>query len=95
MEKLYTIGFHKLYDRQKAEVRGVRINDQIMDMFFCQEEGLIYVIAGLCKKGAAYRGADCRWHSGKLYYDIFYRRNFRSKSEGNQFYLQVKKTMEA
>lgn len=100
MEKLYTVRHHKVFDEtigndaehnfKGFEFRGIYVYGEKMDVFFCQNEKGIFVIAGKSWKGQAHRGADHRWHSGNLYYDIYFRKNFRTKEEGNEFYRKVK-----
>ena len=100
MEKLYTVNSSKVFNETigndtEHHFKGFEFNDiyvfgEKMHVFFCQNEKGIFVIAGKTRKGPAYRGADPRWHSGKLYYDIYYRKNFKDKEEGNKFYKEVK-----
>lgn len=102
MKKLYTIGFHKLIHQvigwdaehhfRPFEIKNVDMQGEKMTVFFCENEKGIFVVAGKSRKGAAYRCCG-HWHSGNLYYDIYFRKNFRTNAEGNAFYKQVKSTM--
>lgn len=103
MDKLYTIGFSKLLDQTVGfdsahkynmfRFKNVDVQGEKMDVFFCHNDKGIFVIAGKYWSGGAHRNACGRWSSGNSYYDIYFRKNFRNKEEGNSFYLRVKRTM--
>ena len=102
MKELYTIGYFKLRNEligndaehkfNAFEIRDVNVNGEKMDVFFCKNEKGMFVVAGIYGKGAAYRSCG-HWHSGNSYYTIYFRKNFRTREEGNEFYKKVKATM--
>lgn len=101
MEKLYTIGFFKLYNEtigndeahgyNAFELRDVNVLGTQMNVYFCKNEKGMFVVAGIYRKGAAYRSCG-HWSSGNSYVDIYFRKNFKTKEEGNEFYKRVKQT---
>ncbi len=101
MEKLYTIKYSTLLDKmagfdeehnyKKFVLEKVLVKGKRMDVFFCHDERGMYAVAGECWKGGPSRTSG-RWVSGTMYYDIYYRKNFRTKDEGNRFYRQVRAT---
>ena len=105
MEQLYTIRASKLYfqtigidrapDYKPFKLVAVNVYGQLMDMFFCRDDkGRIFVVAGTSRRTGPRRGADHRYHSGETYYDIYFRKNFKTAQEGNNFYKMVKTTKE-
>lgn len=95
MEMLYTIGIYTLFEqseRMKHKIENVIVNGEPMDVIFCKKDGKIFAIAGKYRRTAPHRACG-HWHRGDSYYDIYFRKNFRSRDEGNAFYLQVKETM--
>ena len=102
MDKLYTVSFSKVlvetighdeaHNWKGFQFDNVEVNGEKMSVFFCKNEKGMFVIAGKLRKGAAHRSCG-RWHSGNLYYDIYFRKNFRNSKEGNEFYKSVKNTM--
>lgn len=100
MKKLYTIGINKLSKEILKDSNGkwfefhdVNVNKIKMIVMFCQGEKGMYVIAGTAEVGQAYKVGK-RWHSGKTFYNIYFRKNFSTKEEGNAFFRKVKATME-
>ena len=102
-EKLYTISFDKVFDQMITKrdaagipkffyIDGVDVHGEKMKVAFCKSEKGYYAIAGKVWKGNAFK-CGRHWHSGRLFYDIYYRKYFRNSSEGNAFYTQVKTTM--
>lgn len=97
MKELYTVGFYKVLDEtvgndlehhfNSFEFKGVKVNGEKMDVYFCKNEKGIFVVAG--KFG--YVGS-C-WARRKPVYHIYFRKNFKTKEEGNAFYKRVKATM--
>ena len=105
MERLYTIrysklcfqtiGYDKEHDFRAFKLQNVRVYGSLMDMFFCRDDNnKIFVVAGTFRRTGPRRGADHRYHSGESYYDIYFRKNFKSSQEGNEFYKIIKRTME-
>ena len=100
MEILYTIKKHKVFyetigndaehNYKGFEFKNICVYNKMMNVYFCQNEKYMFVIAGILRKAPARRGADHRWHSGTLYLDVYFRKNFRTKEEGNAFYKMVK-----
>jgi hypothetical protein len=93
LRELYTIGFYKLFKKTRAKLEGVYYKGQQMNAFFCEDEKGIYVIAGIYGKTAAHRSCG-RWHSGDPYYKVYFRRGFRTREDGNEYYKALKATME-
>lgn len=96
MEMLYTIGFFKLCgqsNNMKHVIRDVSLNGELVNVIFCENEKGAFVVAGKYRKTAPHRSCG-RWHSGDSYYDIFFRKNFIGRDEGNRFYKEVKATKE-
>jgi len=101
MEKLYTIGFTKLFletigndaahEYKAFKLEDINVLGTKMDVYFCKNEKGMFVVAGTYRKGAAYKACG-HWHSGNSYVDVYFRKNFRTKEEGNEFYKKVKKT---
>lgn len=95
MEKLYTVGWYKVYSETVGyntfEFDNVNVNGEMMKVYFCKNEKGMFVIAGKYRKGAAYRSCG-HWHSGRGYIDVYFRKNFRTREEGNEFYKKVKNT---
>ena len=100
MERLYTVNTSKVFDEtigndaehhfKGFEFKDITVFGEKMNVYFCQNEKYMFVIAGTHRKGPAHRGADHRWHSGTLYLDVYFRKNFKTKEEGNTFYKKVK-----
>lgn len=103
MKELYTVSFSKVFEEtigndaehkwQGFKFKNVSVDGKKMDVFFCKNEKGMFVIAGTYVKGAAYRSCG-HWHSGKGFYKVYFRKNFRTREEGNDFYKKVKTTME-
>ena len=102
MNALYKISHSKLFNEtigndaahkwNAFKIENVNVNGEKMDVFFCKNESGMFVVAGTFEKGTAYRSCG-HWHSGKLYCNIYFRKNFSTKEEGNEFYKKVKVTM--
>lgn len=102
MKELYTIRHYKLWDQtigndeahgyKPFEFEDIDVNGTNMKVYFCSnEKHEMFVVAGTYRKGHAYRSCG-RWHSGELYFDVYFRKNFRTREEGNEFYKKVKQT---
>lgn len=94
MEMLYTISHWKLFqesNQMKNKIEDVIVNGEPLDVFFCKNDKGMFVVAGKYRKTAPYRSCG-HWHSGDSFYDIYFRKNFKTRDEGNAFYLQVKNT---
>ncbi len=102
MKLLYTVGTTKLHDEtiggDKAhdykifEFYDINVMGNKMYVSFCRNEKGMFVIAGTFRRGAPRRSCDHRWHRGDLYLDVYFRKNFRTREEGNAFYKKVKQT---
>ena len=98
MDKLYTIGFYKLFDDvgaknwHKCRVRNVDVCGEMMDVFFCKNEKGIFAIATKSTRSGAHFSCG-HWHSGEPKYDVYFRKDFASREEGNEFYLNLRRTM--
>lgn len=92
MECIYTIGFFKAFDQIKAEVDDVMVNGEVMDVKFCiDDKGRMFAMVCKYRKTGPYRSCG-HWHSGKSFYDVYIRKNFRNRDEGNEFFKKVKAT---
>lgn len=60
-----------------------------MDVFFCEGEKGLFVIAGKYRSTKPRRVMG-RYCSGNSYYDVFFRKNFKTREEGNEFFKRVK-----
>jgi hypothetical protein len=89
MEKLYTISYSKMFDKRKAEIENVMFNGEKMNVMFCEDEKGIYAVACKYRKTAPRRACG-HWHSGSSYYDVYFRKNFYNREQGNEFYKAVK-----
>ena len=102
MEKLYTVKYVKVFNEvigndeehgYKPFVIGkVDVCGKKMDVFFCENDKGIFVIAGVFRKGSPTRSCG-HWHSGTLYVDVYFRKNFSKREDGNRFYKSVKTSM--
>jgi hypothetical protein len=103
MEPIYTIGWYKLWDecigndeahRWKAFIiENVDVGGEKMNAYFCRNDKGMFVVAGKTRKWKAHRNANHRWSSGELYVDVYARKNFRTRVDGNEFYKTIKDTM--
>ena len=91
MTMLYTIGYYKAFKETLAKIEDVNVNGENMQVLFCKNEKGIFAIACKYRKGAPHRSCG-HWHSGDSYYDIYFRKNFKTKEEGNNFFKKVKET---
>lgn len=95
MTMLYTISHWKLFKQSndmRNKIEGVIVNGELLDVFFCKnDQGMLYVVAGKYRKTAPYRSCG-HWHSGDSFYDIYFRKNFKTRDEGNEFFKRVKAT---
>lgn len=87
-----TIGNDRAHNWNAFSFENINVKGEKMDVFFCKNEKGMFVVAGMFEKGSAYHACG-HWHSGKRYYKIYFRRNFSTKEEGNEFYKRVKATM--
>ena len=99
MKPIYTIGCYKLwhktigfYKTNAFNFENVNVNGENMSVFFCKDEKGMFVVAGKYRKGRAHYSCG-HWHSADGFYDIYFRKNFRTKEDGNTFYKKVKTTM--
>lgn len=94
IEKLYTISFNKLCDQSvgvlKYRIENVLVDNEKMDVFFCKSDKGPFVVAGKYRSTGPYRSCG-HWHSSRGYYDIYFRKDFKTPEEGNAFYMDVKK----
>lgn len=94
MEMLYTISHWNLFkqsNEMRNKIESVMVNGEPLDVFFCQNDKGLFVVAGKYRKTAPYRSCG-HWHSGDSYYDLYFRKNFRGREEGNEFFKRVKAT---
>lgn len=94
MKVLYTIGFSKLCEQSLGNryiIENVNVDGEKMNVFFCKTEKGIFAVAGKYRNSGPYRSCG-HWHSGRAFYDIYWRKHFRTPAEGNAFYLGVKRT---
>lgn len=89
---IYTISTHNVYVQEKGRIDGIAYNGEKMDAIFCENEKGIYVIICKYRKTDAFKCGG-HWHSGKRFYDVYYRKNFKSRDEGNEYFKAVKKNM--
>lgn len=89
LEKLYTVSFSKVFNERKAEIESVTVHGEIMDVIFCEGEKGLFVIAGKFRKSGPRRVMG-RYCGGRAYYDVFFRKNFKTREEGNEFFKRVK-----
>ncbi len=91
MKKLYTVSFYKAFKETSKELKNVNVNGEKMNVLFCKNDKGIFVIACKYRKEAPYKSCG-HWHGGNSYYDVYFRKNFKSREEGNAFYMKVKTT---
>lgn len=91
MMLLYTVGYTKACDETVKKIKNVNVNGEIMDVLFCKNDKGIFVIGCKFRKGSPYRSCG-HWHSGNCNYDVYFRKNFISAEDGNNFYKKVKST---
>lgn len=92
MEKLYTIGYYKACDEVVRELVDVNINGEKMKLWFCKNEKGMFVIG--CKYRRTGPSYSCgHFHRGTPLLDVYFRKNFHSKEEGNAFYKTAKEKM--
>ena len=92
MKELYTISCFKVFNAEKACIENVNYKGEQMDAIFCESENGCFVIFAKYRKTAPYRSCG-RYHSGKGFFDVYYRKNFLTREEGNSFYRNLKKEL--
>lgn len=97
---LYTIRFEKLMDVEVSQVMSVEYKVEggyrLLDFIFCKtEDGKMYVV-GAEFRSSRYYLSHGWWHGcGTELYDIYFRKNFQTREEGNAFYLWAKRMKES
>lgn len=102
MNLIYTVSQYKVFSEtignddahgfNAFEIENVSVNGEKMTVYFCRNEKGMFAIAGCYRKGPAYRSCG-HWHSGRGYCDVYFRKNFKNRDEGNAFYKEVKRTL--
>lgn len=87
-QPIYRVSHSKVFKETIKELEDISVNGEKMNVFFCKNEKGIFVIAGLYDRYSPSRSGG-HWSRGGAYYDIYFRKNFRTKEEGNAFYLKV------
>lgn len=90
MKELYTVSCYKVFGAEKACIRDMSYKGEQMDAIFCEDEKGCFVIFAKYRKTAPYRSCG-HWHSGRGFFDVYYRKNFLTREEGNSFYCKLKK----
>ena len=91
MKLLYTVGYYKAFRETVKELKDVNINGEKMKVLFCKNDKGFFVIGCKYRKDAPHRSCG-HWHSGDSYYDVYFRKNFSSAEDGNNFYKKIKST---
>lgn len=88
MEPIYTISSYKQYSQSNIEILIKSIQ---MNVFFGSNEGKNYAVLAEYQRGKIARDSYRRHNRSSGKFNVYYRRNFYSKEEGNQVYLNLKK----
>lgn len=88
---LYTVSHYKVFTEEKARLEDVWFAGEKMEAIFCENEKGVFVIICKYRKTAPYRACG-HWHSGKSLYDVYFRKNFTTRKDGNDFYLAIKQS---
>ena len=103
MRKLYSMSWYKIFNDLVRKDRDIpfykdayyfhscRVQEKYMDVMFCKGEKGAYVVAGELRRRPPFRSGKY-WHGGSFVFDVYYRRNFNTRDEGNAFYRQFQES---